>query len=130
MKARGAARPSVPRSPEERVMETIRAGYHGRDAALVASVYAEDVECTVVNRNHPPSNPLVLRGREALQAMLGELCEREMSHEIITTVAGEGSLAYRVHCRYPDGCQVFGVYLATVRDGRVVREFSVDCWDE
>jgi hypothetical protein len=53
-----------------------------------------------------------------------------MTHEIVRMVSGPGSLAYRVNCRDPDGCNVVGVYLATVKDGRIVSEFSVDCWDE
>lgn len=117
-------------SAEEAVVETLRQGYHERDPAKVMSVYAEDIESTIVNRNNPPARPLVLRGHAALRRMVEDICSREMTHEIVRPVAGDGSLAYRVNCRYPDGCNVVGVYLATVKDGRIVSEFSVDCWDE
>lgn len=129
MERRDPTRP-LAASPEERVLESIREGYRVRDAALIASAYAEEVECTIVNRNHPPSNPLVLRGREALQRMLSEICAREMTHEVAATVTGEGTVAFRISCRYPDGCRVDGITVSTLRDGKVVREFSVDCWDE
>ncbi len=115
---------------EEIVLETIRAGYRSRDAAKVLSVYAENVECTIVNRNNPPSRPLVLRGREAFRRVIDDICTREMTHAIVEAVTGNGSLAYRVECRYPDGCNVVGHYIAKIEDGRIVSETSVDCWDE
>jgi ketosteroid isomerase-like protein len=117
-------------SPEETALEALRAGYRARDAAKVLGVYAEDVEATIVNRNNPPSRPLVLRGRAALGRMVEDICSREMTHTINETIAGGGSLAYRVECRYPDGCKVIGLYMATLKDGLIVREFSIDCWDE
>jgi hypothetical protein len=123
-------RPKASASPEEAVLEALRAGYRERDAAKVMGVYAEDIESTIVNRNNPPARPLVLRGHAQFKPMVEDICSREMTHEIVRMVSGPGSLAYRVNCRYPDGCNVVGVYIATVKDGRIVSEFSVDCWDE
>lgn len=117
-------------SPEESVLATIRDGFHKRDAAMLASVYADDVEYIVINRNNPPSKRLVLRGRKAVQEMFTELCAREMTHEVANAVAGSNAIAYVVRCRYPDGCNVVGLYNAMLKDGRIVGEISVDCWDE
>jgi hypothetical protein len=117
-------------TPEEAVLEALRAGYRDRDAAKVASIYAEDVECTIVNRNKPPARPLVLRGRAALRQLVEDVCAREMTHEIVRVVAGAGSLSYRVQCRYPDGRNVVDLYMAVIKDGRIASEFSLDCWDE
>lgn len=118
------------RTSEEALLEALRSGYADRDVAKVMSAYAEHVECTIVNRNNPPSRPLVLRGQAALRGMIGDICSREMTHGIRDVVSGDGSLAYRVECSYPDGCKVVGIYMATVKDGLIVRELSVDCWDE
>ena len=96
----------------------------------MAAAYADDAECTIVNRNNPPSHPLVIRGRAALLELLRDVCSREMTHDIVDAVVGEETLSYRVDCRYPDGCRVFAIYLSTLRGGRIVREFSIDCWDE
>ena len=117
-------------SPEEAALEAIRSGYRERDVAKVMSAYAKDVESTIVNRNNPPSRPLVLRGHAALRRMVEDICSREMTHGMHGAVAADGTIAYRVDCRYPDGCNVVGLYMATVKDGLIVREFSVDCWDE
>ena len=117
-------------SPEQRMLETLRSGLRSRDAALLASLYHKGVEFRIVNRNNPPSRPLVLNGRDAVRRMLEDLCAREMTHEVIRSVAGADSIAYGIECRYPDGCQVIGLNLATVKDGLIVSEISVDCWDE
>ena len=130
MSAKDLTRPHTSRSPEETALEAIRTGYRERDAAKVMSAYAENVEATVVNRNNPPSRPLVLRGHSALRRMVEDICSREMTHGIHGTLVGDGSIAYRVECRYPDGCNVVGLYMATLKDGLIVEEFSVDCWDE
>jgi hypothetical protein len=130
MTAKNLSRARPSRSAEETVLEVIRSGYRDRDVAKVMSAYAEAIESTIVNRNNPPSRPLVLRGRAALKRMVEDICSREMSHAIADVTVGDGSLAYRVDCRYPDGCNVIALYMATVKDGRIVREFSIDCWDE
>lgn len=130
MSAKNLQPAGVDRSAEEALLETIRSGYRERDVAKVLSAYAEDIESTIVNRNNPPSRPLVLRGRPALRRMVEDICSREMTHGVRDMIVGDGSLAYRVECRYPDGCNVVGLYMATVKDRLIVREFSVDCWDE
>ena len=122
--------PQAGGSPEEAVLAAIREGLHKRDPAMLGGVYADDVEYTIINRNNPPSKRLVLRGRKAVQEMFAELCAREMSHKVMNPVAGANAIAYSIHCSYPDGCNVVGLYNATLRDGRIVSEISVDCWDE
>jgi hypothetical protein len=123
-----SSRPGV--SPEHALVEALRSGYRSRDPALIAGLYHADVEYRVINRNNPPSKPLVVRGREAVRRMLDDLCNREMTHEVVRSVVGAGSIAYSLECRYPDGCLVVGAYLATVKDGRIASEMSIDCWDE
>ncbi|MGZ5033633.1 MAG: nuclear transport factor 2 family protein [Usitatibacter sp.] len=123
-------RPKSRGTAEEAVLEAIRSGYRDRDVAKVMSAYAEDVESTIVNRNNPPSRPLILSGRAALRRMVEDICSREMTHAITGTTAGDGAVSYRVECRYPDGCNVVGLYMATVKGGLIVKEFSIDCWDE
>ncbi len=115
---------------EQKILDALRKGFETRDAALLASLYADDAEVTICNRNFPPTKPLVLRGRDAVQRMYEDMCGREMTHRLGEATVGDGSIAFAAHCRYPDGCQVVGMYQATVRGERIVRELSVDCWDE
>ena len=117
------------RTPQE-LLDRIREGYRDHDAAKIASVYADDAVCNVVNRNYPPSRPLVLRGRAEVATLLADICARQMTHEISQGLAGDGVIAYRLECRYPDGCLVVGHYLSRVEGGSIVSESSIDCWDE
>jgi len=129
----GSAKKAPPRqsaSTEHAVLEAIRKGYKNRDAKLLMSVYADDVEYTVVNRNNPPAKRLVLRGHAAVERMYQDLCAREMTHQLVRTIVSDGSIAWQTLCQYPDGCQVVALNLASIKNGRIVNEFSVDCWDE
>jgi ketosteroid isomerase-like protein len=112
------------------VLEALRKGYQGRDAALLASVYAEDAEFTICNRNNPPARRLVLRGRAAVRRMFEDLCAREMTHQIAHMTVGDASIAFSATCRYPDGTQVVGLNVATLKEGRILSEINVACWDE
>ena len=112
------------------VCETLKRGLEERDAELAASVYADDVEFLIVNRNYPPSNPLLRKGRAAVLAMYQDICSREMMHKVTTIVVGPEGFAIRETCQYPDGGRVLGHVIAELRDGKIVRQFNVDCWDE
>ena len=128
--AKRAGRQPSGGSEEHAVLESIRSGYSHRDAAQLAGAYADDAEYIIVNRNNPPKKRLVLRGREAIRRMFEDLCAREMTHQLAQTMVGEDSIAFSTLCQYPDGCQVVALNMATLKDGLIVREFSVDCWDE
>jgi len=112
------------------VMDALRAGFRLRDAAMLAALYREDAEYVVVNRNNPPSKRLVIQGRDGVRRLFEDMCSREMTHDVSQTIVAAGSIAFVTTCRYPDGCCVMGISRATVEDGLISREFSVDCWDE
>ena len=115
---------------EQAVIDGLRAAYKSRDAAQLASFYREDAEFVIVNRNNPPSKRLVVRGREGVRQVFEDICSREMTHELTQATVSPGSIAFLVTCNYPDGCCVMGITLATVEDGLISREVTIDCWDE
>jgi hypothetical protein len=121
---------AVPASDVASVCETLKRGLEARDAEVAASVYANDAEMVVVNRNYPPSHPMVRKGRSAVQELYRDVCSREMTHKITATVVGPNSFAMRESCLYPDGCRVVGHFIAELQDGKIIRQFNVDCWDE
>ena len=123
-------RAATPATGTAAVCETLKRALIGRDAELAGTVYAEDVELVIVNRNYPPSQPLILRGRSAALNLWRDLCAKEMTHSVTATVVGEDSFAIRESCAYADGGRVVGHVIAELRDGRIVRHLSVDCWDE
>ena len=128
----GSATPEAAResTPEARVLEGIRLGMQRRDAGLLAGLYAEQCECTVVNRNNPPSKPLILRGRAEIRRLFDDICGREMTHEVTRMLAGNGAASFSLRCRYPDGCTLVAMSMLTIEAGLIVSELSVDCWDE
>lgn len=113
-----------------RAAAILKQAIEARDPVLAASVYADDVEFVVVNRNYPPSKPLVRRGRAAVTDLYRDICSREMTHRISTLVVGSDNFAMAESCLYPDGCRVLGHLIAELRDGQVVRQVNLDCWDE
>ena len=54
-----------------------------RDAAGQAALYAPDAVLTTIDATTGPSDPAVLRGRDAIGAMLDEVCARDMTHEVV-----------------------------------------------
>lgn len=112
------------------VMDALRRGMEGRDAALLADLYANDAELRVVDKTHPPSAPLELRGRAAIAKMLNDVCSREMTHRIEQTVVGADRLAFTEACAYPDGVRVLCSSVVELRDGTIARQVNVQAWDE
>jgi hypothetical protein len=130
MQAKAVAIPKESASDAAAVCEILKRGLEERDAELAASVYADDVEFLIVNRNYPPSNPLLRKGRAAVLAMYQDICSREMMHKVTSIIVGPEGFAIREACQYPDGGRVLGHVIAELRDGKIVRQFNVDCWDE
>ena len=120
----------VPKTAAQEVCETLKRALLGRDAELAGTVYADDVELVIVNRNYPPSRPLVLHGRQAALDLWSDLCGRELTHSVTATVVGENGFAIRESCSYADGARIVAHLIAELRDGLIVRHLSVDCWDE
>ena len=112
------------------VAQAYARGMEGHDAQLLASLYAEDCEYVLINRNAPPSRPSVLRGHAAVAAMWREFSVRDMTHRVESIVAQDDRLALHVTCQYPDGTRVAAMFFAQLRDGLIHRETSIDCWDE
>jgi len=108
----------------------LRRGIEQRDANLLASLYSDDCEHVIINRNSPPSRPLVLRGPDALRRMYEDVCAREMTHCVEKTVVGDASFAIQQSCQYPDGTRVVVLVIGELRDGKIFRETAIDSWDE
>lgn len=112
------------------IAEAMRRGTETRDAELMTSLYADDAEHVVVNRNAPPSRPHVLRGIAAIEAIWRENCAREMTHKVEAQLVDGDHIATRILCRYVDGTLVSSACLADVAGGFIRRQFELDCWDE
>lgn len=122
--------PARKRQAAASTCETLTRAILERNAELAASVYAEEAELVIVNRNYPPSQPLMRRGRAAALELWRDICAKEMTHSIPSVVIGEDSFAIRESCSYVSGGRVVAHVIAELKDGMIVRYLSVDCWDE
>jgi ketosteroid isomerase-like protein len=101
-----------------------------RDAAAQLALYADHAEVRLVDRGNTPGSPRVLRGRDQIRQWIEDVCEREMSHRVETTVLGEDGVAFTEACRYPDGTNVLCATVLELRDGHIARQVAVQAWDE
>ena len=110
--------------------EALRRGIEERDAVTLLGLYAEDAELRVVDRNDQPSQPKILRGREAIGEYFADLYGRDMTHKIQRLVVGADNAAFVQSCRYPSGAQVLCIAVLDLKDGLITRQSSVQAWDE
>jgi hypothetical protein len=83
-----------------------------------------------VDRNRPPSAPLRLIGKAAIEAFWRDVCARDMTHRIGHEVVGADRAAFVEECGYPDGCGVMSAMTLDLQAGQIVRHLTVQAWDE
>jgi hypothetical protein len=110
--------------------ETMRRAVEQLDADLLLSLYADDAELRVINRNTTPSSPREIRGKEEIAEYLRDVCGRAMTHRIEREVLAEDRVAFNEECEYPDGTRVTAATTLEVKDGKIVGQVNVEAWDE
>jgi ketosteroid isomerase-like protein len=100
-----------------------------RDADAQLAAYAENAEVTVIDHEHPPSNPLVVRGTEALRTHFADICSRDMTHKVTTAELSGDRLTIELACQYSDGTRVACLCVSGVQDGRIVWQRGLQAWD-
>jgi ketosteroid isomerase-like protein len=108
----------------------LRRAIEERDATTQLARYTDDAEARIVDRDHPPRTPRVLRGKDAIRAWIEDVCARDMTHRIDREVLGTGRAAFTEACRYPDGTNVLCSAVLELRDGRIARHLVVQVWDD
>ena len=111
-------------------VDALRDAIEAGSAEGQIALYADDAELTLVDRDHPPSQPVRLRGRDEIGGWLRDLCERPgMTHEVTIALADERSGGYMLHCRYASGERVSCAALFELENGRIVRLEGMQAWD-
>jgi hypothetical protein len=110
--------------------DALRRGIEGHSAAALTSLYAEDAQLRVVDRNTQPSHPMVKHGRAEISEMLEDVYSRDMTHKMDQCVVQGDHVAYTESCEYPDGVRVLSTSMMTLRDGKIVEQTLVQAWDE
>jgi SnoaL-like domain len=110
--------------------EALRRGIEERDATTLLGLYAPDAELQVVDAQHQPSHPLIIRGRAAIGEYFADVCGRDMTHKIERLVVGDSSAAFVQACQYPSGARVLCTAVLDLQDGLITRQAGVQAWDE
>ena len=111
-------------------LDTLRRAIEHRDAELLISLYTDDAELKIVDRNYPPSKPFILHGKEAIAEYLEDVCSREMTHHLEQAVVGQEHLAYTEACQYSDGTRVLCASMLNLKAGKIAQQLNVQAWDE
>jgi hypothetical protein len=110
-------------------VDDLRRAIEGRDGKMLAEFFRDDAVVRIIDRDHPPSMPREIRGREAIGAFFDDICGREMIHRLESGLADGERVAYTESCAYPDGTKVFASAMMELKNGRVARETIVQAWD-
>jgi hypothetical protein len=111
-------------------LDTLRRAIEQSDPELLISLYAEDAELKIVDRNYPPSKPYILHGREAIAEYLQDISSRDMTHHLEQAVVGQDHLAFTEACRYADGTRVLCSSMLNLKAGKIAQQLNVQAWDE
>lgn len=110
--------------------EALRRGIEERDADTLMSLYAEDAELHVVDRNDQPGHPKIVRGRAAIGEYFADVCGRDMTHKLERLVVTGDNAAFIQNCSYPSGASVRCVAVLDLKDGLITRQSGAQAWDE
>ena len=110
--------------------EAMRRAIEESDYDALVALYADDAEFRTVNKNSPPSSPMVLHGKQGISEMLRDVCGRTMAHHVEDEIVDENRVAFNEACEYPDGLKVLTASTLELRDGMIVRQTNIEAWDE
>jgi hypothetical protein len=107
----------------------LKRAIENRDASTLIGFYADDAVMRIIDRDHPPSAPLELNGRDEIATFYDDVCGRAMTHEVQSAVGDGERLAFTEACAYPDGARVFCQAMLTLSDGVIREQVNVQAWD-
>ncbi|MFE6287091.1 nuclear transport factor 2 family protein [Streptomyces sp. NPDC057877] len=110
--------------------ETLRRGIEEQNASTLLSLYADDAEVRVIDRNTQPSHPKVMHGRDEISTFLDDVYSRDMTHKLDTCVVQGDRLAFSESCQYPDGVRVLAESMVSLRGGKITEQTLIQAWDE
>ena len=107
----------------------LRKAVETRDAASLKAFYADDAVLTIIDSDNPPSKPRTIAGAKDIGAFLDDVYSRDMTHTIDMGVIDGHSLAFVEGCQYGDGTRVIASSTAELGPKGIVRQTTVQAWD-
>ena len=108
----------------------LQAALEKSDATALLAFYSDDATMKIVDRNRPPSAPMIIDGKDQIGAFWRDVCSRDMTHKVTQEVLGSNRVSFIEECLYPDGCRVVSAMTLNLAGGRIVEHITVQAWDE
>jgi hypothetical protein len=110
-------------------IDGLRKAVEARDASSLKSYYADDAVLTIIDSDNPPSKPRMISGAKEIGAFLDDVYSRDMTHTIEMGVLDGKRLAFVQGCRYGDGTRVIASNTAELGPKGIVKQTTVQAWD-
>lgn len=110
--------------------QSFRRAMDERDPEMLTGLFRDDAECILIDKDHPPSNPLEKRGREEIRELNEYLLGPGKSHRVEKLLVTEDAAGFADACRYDDGTRVYCTGVMDLEDGKISRQVCVQAWDE
>jgi hypothetical protein len=110
-------------------ISSLRTAVENRDAKSLKSLYADDAVLTIIDNDNPPSRPRTITGATDIGAFLDDVYSRDMTHTLESGVVDGKTMAFVQGCRYGDGTRVIASSLAELGPKGIVRQTTVQAWD-
>lgn len=106
-------------------LDAFARAYADWDVDALLALYADGVELVQIDREHPPSAPLVRRGKDMLRGMAEHCAGAGVRATVDHAVAGDRRAAFTITCEFPGGRRVVANSIVELEGGRIVREHDV-----
>jgi ketosteroid isomerase-like protein len=110
-------------------VEELKRAIEARDAKALIALYADDALLRIIDHDHPPRQPLDIKGKQAIAAYYEDVCGRAMTHRVDAALSNGEALSFTQMCTYPDGAKVYCAATLEAKGGKIVRQTSVQAWD-
>jgi hypothetical protein len=107
----------------------LRRAVEGRDGRTLASFYTDNAVLCIIDAVHPPSQPLEIKGHDAITAYYDDVCSRAITHKVSFGITDGDRLAFTQDCTYPYGKRVFCSATLEIDSGKIARQVAVQAWD-
>lgn len=114
----------------QRIADTLQHAIEHCDVDLLLDCYTGDADVRVVDREHPPSKPLDLHGKDAIRDYYRGQCDSETRHHVDQTVVNDDHITLTESYLYPDGRRALAIEVYALDNGKVFRQTTMQTRDE
>jgi ketosteroid isomerase-like protein len=105
------------------------AAFAAKDVDAWLGFYAEDADWIEYRHDAPPSRPVRMAGRRAIERFLRGVARSPIELVVSDEVVGSEHAAFRVTATFPDGRRIIEHVIVDIADGRIRRQVDVEAWD-